>query len=513
MTRFLMAGLVATVAMTATPVAAQDEDADTARTVPEETAAVTRHAVRVDGQTIRYTATVGNLLLHDDDGDPTASVFYIAYTKDDAGPARRPVTFLYNGGPGSASIWLHMGSFAPVRVVTENAGAGSPAPYTLVPNAQSLIDRTDLVFIDAVGTGYSRIVGEGEADDFFGVDQDVRAFADFIGRWVTENRRWNSPKFLLGESYGTTRSAGLAALLDRRGMPMNGVVLVSSWLDGYVDFGNPPFALDLPYILYLPTMAATAWYHEKLPGERGGLEPFLDEVRSFAIGDYAHALALGARLSDAARDSIAQTLHRYTGLAVDFIREADLRITPGRFEKELLRGERRTVGRLDSRYLGIDHDAAGESPEYDASDAAINGAFTTAFNDYLRTELEYEADAARRYRTSGDVGEWDWHHRTLGGRYPMFDVSEDLRQAMTRNPRLQVFSANGYFDFATPFFETEYTLDHMGLDPSLRGNIHYGYYRSGHMIYLNPDALAAMKKDLGAFYDAVLARPTPPGGD
>ncbi len=484
------------------PLAAQNAEPDTGRAIPAERTAVTQHSVTVDGKEIRYTATAGNLLVRNADAQATASMFYVAYTVDGPERTRRPVTFLFNGGPGSASIWLHMGSFAPVRVDVPNAAGAGSAPYALEPNASSLIDRSDLVFIDAVGTGLSRIVGKGEGKDFFGVDPDIRSFADFITRYVTVNARWNSPKFLLGESYGTTRAAGLAEALDRRGMPLNGVVLVSSWLDGYVDFGNPPFALDVPYTLYLPTMTATAWYHHALPDQGQDLETVLRTVRDFALGDYAHALARGKNLSDAERTRVAGELHRFTGLPVDFIERANLRITPERFEKELLRGGRRTTGRLDSRYLGIDHDAAGESPEYDAADAAISGAYTSAFNDYLKVDLKYDAD--RVYQTSGDVGDWDWHHRTLGGQYPMFDVSEDLRQAMTTNPELKVFSANGYYDFATPFFETEYTLDHMGLDPSLYDNISYGYYESGHMIYLNAESLVALKRDLAAFYDQTL---------
>jgi carboxypeptidase C (cathepsin A) len=497
-------------AVLATPVLGQQSQAAGAASnkklpIPPEKAVATHHSVTIDGQAIKYTATAGNLLVTDEKGDTTGSFFYVAYTKDGADLTTRPVTFLYNGGPGSASIWLHMGSFAPVRVVVDDANATPPAPYALNPNPYSLIDRTDLVFVDAIGTGFSQIVGTGEDKDFYGVDADIRSFADFITRYVTVNGRWNSPKFLLGESYGTTRSAGLANALDERGMPLNGVVLVSSWLDGYVDFGNPPFAMDIQYELFLPTMAATAWYHDKVPNKPADLSAFVQQVREFALGDYAHALAQGSHLGESERAAIVAKLHAYTGLPEDFIRDADLRITPARFEKELLRGERRTVGRLDARYEGIDHDAAGEQPEYDPTDAAINGPFTTAFNNYLKSDLNYQSD--RRYLTSGDVGrDWDWHHRVDGQRWPMFDVAEDLRLAMTKNPDLQVFSANGYFDFATPLLETEYTLDHMGLDPSLEKNITYGYYQSGHMIYLHTDALAKLKKDLGAWYDNVLAR-------
>jgi carboxypeptidase C (cathepsin A) len=472
-------------------------------TAPSEQSSATPHVVTVNGETIHYTATAGNLLVRNDSGAPTGSFFYVAYTRDGADPLTRPVTFLYNGGPGSSSIWLHMGSVAPVRVVTDDAASTPPAPYQLKDNPYSLIDKSDLVFVDAMGTGFSRIVGQGTGKEFFGVDADISAFADFITRYVTVNNRWNSPKFLMGESYGTTRSAGLADALQERGMPLNGVVLVSSYLNAYVDFNGPALALDLPYELYLPTMAATAWYHDKLTPKPADLPAFLDQVRAFALGAYQQALDKGSKLSTAERDAVVAKLHEYTGIPVEYWLRANLRLTPDRFEKELLRGERRTVGRLDARYEGIDHDAAGESPEYDAADAAINGPFTTAFNYYLKNGLHYDSD--RRYMTTnyGVVGRsWDDHHHGAD----MLDVVEDLRDAMSKNPQLKVFSANGYYDFATPFFETEYTLDHMGLDPSLEKNITYGYYQSGHMIYMHTPALAQLKQDLARFYDATLKR-------
>ena len=475
--------------------------------IPAESDSVTQHVVTINGEAIHYTATAGNLLVRDDSGAAIGSFFYVAYTKDGADPLERPVTFLYNGGPGSATIWLHMGSVGPVRVVTDDAASTPPAPYEIRDNPYSLIDKSDLVFVDAMSTGFSHIVGKGTGKEFFGTDPDINSFADFVTRYVTVNNRWNSPKFLMGESYGTTRSAGLANVLDDRGMPLNGVILVSSYLNEYVDFPGPPYALDIPYVLYLPTMAATAWYHDKLSPKPTDLTAFLAQVRQFALGDYQQALAKGSHLGAAERDAVAAKLHEYTGISETYWREANLRLTPDRFEKELLRGEARTVGRLDARYVGIDHDAAGESPEYDAADVAINGPFTTAFNYYIKNALHYTSDT--RYLTTnyGVVGrDWDDHHSVGGGRYDMLDVAEDLRLAMTKNPQLNVFSANGYFDFATPFFETEYTLDHMGLDPSLEKNIHFGYYRSGHMIYMHTPALAELKHDLAAFYDATLSR-------
>ena len=476
---------------------------------PAPKAAVTHHRITLGGKAIAYTATAGTIDLKDAKGETIGRMFSVAYTADgpDASPQKsRPVTFAFNGGPGSSSLWLHMGSFGPVRVETPDARPSPPPPYRIVENSRSLLDRTDLVFIDAMGTGFSRIVGKGEPKNFYGTDADVEAFAQFIERWVSANGRWNSPKYLLGESYGTTRSAALLAFLERRGVAFNGAVLVSSYLNAWHDFNGPAFSNDLPYELYLPTMAAAAWYHKKLDPRPADLPAFLAEVRSFALGDYAHALGLGNRLGDSERAAIAEKLHRYTSLPEAFVRNAMLRIDPNRFEKELLRDERRTVGRLDARYEGIDHDSAGEFPEYDAANSAFNSAFTGALNSYLRETLRYETDDLYKPTNYEEVGkDWDDRHRIDGNRSPMPDVAEDLRAVLTLNPGLRVFSANGYFDFACPFFETEYTISHMGLDPKLQKNIAFAYYPSGHMIYLHEPALDQMKTDLAKFYDEGVA--------
>ncbi|MGH8402822.1 MAG: S10 family peptidase, partial [Gammaproteobacteria bacterium] len=461
--------------------------------------------VAINGQTIKYTATAGNLVVDNDKGDAIGSFFYVAYTNDGVkNPDHRPLTFLFNGGPGSSSIWLHMGSFGPVRVVTSDAKPTPPPPYDLVPNQYSLLDKSDLVFIDAVGTGFSHIVGKGTPKDFYGTDPDIASFGKFIQRYVTLNNRWLSPKFLLGESYGTTRAAGLSYWLQQQGIALNGVVLQSSWLNGFVDFPGPPFSLDLPYELYLPTMAAVAWYHDKLPNKPADLPAFLQQVRAFALGDYAHALSQGVNLSAADTQVIAEKLHDYTGLPVQYILNTKLRITPDRFEKELLRDDDRTTGRLDARFEGIDADAAGETPAYDPSGSAIGPAYTAAFHWYLENDLKYKTDLEYKVESYGEAAfrNWDNSQKIDGQTYPLMDVEENLRQAMTENPHLKVFSANGYFDFATPFFETEYDLDHMGLDPSLMKNISYGYYQSGHMIYLHVPALAKYKADLANFYNA-----------
>jgi carboxypeptidase C (cathepsin A) len=479
-----------------------------AETKPAPAPSTTHHQITVGGRMIPYTATAGTIDLSNNKNELIGRMFYVAYTEDKIADVRtRPVTFLFNGGPGSSTLWLHMGSFGPARVETADAKATPPAPYTVGDNQETLLDKSDLVFIDAMGTGYSRIEGKGEPKDFYGTDPDVESFAQFIQRWVGTNARWNSPKFLLGESYGTTRAAALLNNLQTKGMAFNGAILVSSYLNAYDDFNGPPFASDLPYELYLPTMAASVWYHDRVTPKPADLAAFVEEARQFAIGDYAHALAQGSRLAAAERDAIVAKLHRFTAMPEQMIRDANLRIAPDRFEKELLRGERRTIGRLDARFTGIDRDAAGESPDYDAADAAVGAAFVAALNQYMHGELKYDRDDLYRPNNYAEIGPaWDDHHRVDRGRWDMPDVAADLRIAMSKNPYLKIFSANGYFDFATPFFETEYTLAHMGLDPSLDRNITFGYYQSGHMIYLHDAARKQLKADLAKFYDQASAR-------
>jgi carboxypeptidase C (cathepsin A) len=470
-------------------------------------AASIRQRLTLGGKPIAYTATAATIDLKDAKNETAARMFYVAYTADGADPKQRPVTFLFNGGPGSASLWLHMGSFGPMRVETPDAQPAPPPPYRLIENSESLLDRTDLVFVDAVGTGFSRIVGKGDPKDFYGTDQDVAAFGQFIERWVSANNRWNSPKFLIGESYGTTRGAALLLYLEQKGMAFNGAVFVSSYLNAWDDLNGPPFSNDRAYQLYLPTLAATAWHYKKVDPRLAALAVFLDDVRKFSLGDYGLALAKGANLDAATKAKIAARLHAYTGLPEAYILNANLRIDPSRFQKELLRGERRTVGRLDGRYQGIDHDAAGEKPEYDPSGTAIASAYTAALNAHVRGTIGYKTDDLYKPTNYEEVGkDWDDRHRTDFGRAPMPDVAEDLRAAMTINPSLRLFAANGYYDFATPFFETEYTIAHMGLDPSLEKNIAYGYYPSGHMMYLHEPSLKQMKADLARFYDQTLMR-------
>jgi carboxypeptidase C (cathepsin A) len=382
--------------------------------IPPEKNSVTPHEILVGGKALQYTATAGNLLIQGEDEQTNASVFYVAYTLDGVTDTRtRPVTFLYNGGPGSASMWLHVGSIGPVRVLTSSPEATGPGPYQVVPNQYTLLDKSDLVFIDAVGTGYSRPVGRGTIRDFAGVDQDVRAFQKFIYRYVSVNHRWNSPKFLFGESYGTTRSAALVDALQNSGLSMNGVILLSSILNYFVQAPGS----DSVFVGYLPSYAAIAWQYEKVPHKAKDQKAFLDEVRAYARGPYTEALAQGHNLPQAQLEATAAKLASYTGLSLQYIKEANLRVSPARFRKELLRDQRAILGRYDARFEGTDVDAAGETPGYDPSDAGIEGAFVAALHDYLDRELKYTSDETY-YPTGPGVNQmWDHAHR-LGSALP-----------------------------------------------------------------------------------------------
>jgi len=469
--------------------------------IPPEKVVTTHHEMTLGGKTLKYTATAGTLLVRDEEDKPYGSIFYVAYTLDGAEPKSRPVSFLYNGGPGSATLWLHMGSFSPVRIATDSPSATSGPPFKLVPNEYSLLDKSDLVFIDAPLTGYSRAVGKGTTKDFNGVDQDLRAFDRFILRYLNVNQRWNSPKFLIGESYGTTRSAALADMLGNDGVQLNGVVLVSSILNYAIRSGG----YDTLYISNLPSYAAAAWYFNKIPNKPADVAAWVEQARVFAAGPYAQALFAGHNLPAVQLDSVAKEVSQLTGLSVDYVKEANLRISPTRFRKEALRGDSRTLGRYDMRFEGMDVDAAGEAPGYDASDTGIMGAFVAAEHDYLARELKFDTTDTYRLSSNG-YREWDWKHKPTsggmgmeGGEQLLPYVAADLASAIRKNPHLKVFSANGYFDLATPFFATEYDLSHMELDPTLRGNVQFGYYPSGHMIYLDVDSLHKLKDDLAGF--------------
>jgi carboxypeptidase C (cathepsin A) len=483
----------------ATSDAASDTKADTPIPVPPETTSVTQHSIRLNGRKIDYTASAGNLLLRNNAGQAEASVFYVAYTANTKNAGTRPITFLFNGGPGAGSVFLLMGSFGPKRAHTASPGITPPAPYVLADNPDSLLDTTDLVFIDAPGAGFSRIVGRATGKRFWGVDEDLDAFEHFIERYLSVNQRWNSPKYLLGESYGTARAAMLAYRLSQSNIALNGVVLMSSVLNS----GAHMEGTDLESESYLPTYAAIAWYHGRIVPKPPSLPAFLDEVRAFASGPYAQALAAGDSLPDSERDAMAARVAHYTGLDVNYVKQSRLQIWPSRFRKQLLIGESRTVGRYDARFEGMDYDDASEHPDYDPSVTSVSSAFDAALHEHLAQDLHFEPKDAYRVFNDDALRQWNWKHRAWWGEQLLLPYAAgDLAEAMRQNPRLRVLSLNGYFDLATPFFQTEYDLAHMGLAPSLRANLQRTYYPTGHMIYLDDAALHSLKIDLARFYNA-----------
>lgn len=484
----------------------EEVDAATANAPVEEREERSKGAVTVAGKRLGYTATAGTLTIRDIEGKPTASMFYTAYTLDGTKPGtKRPITYFYNGGPGSPTFWLHMGSFAPVRLQTGSPEFIRPAPYDFGPNPYTLLDKTDMVFLDAIGAGYSRPLGDARPSDFYGTDEDADAFAKAILRYSTKFGRWNSPKFIFGESYGTLRSGALAYQLQDRGMALNGVVLLSS----IMNYGYRQPGLDQVYLNYLPSYAATAWYHNRLANRPADVATVVQQAREFAVGPYMSALAKGQNISAAERDSVARRMSELTGLSPDFLIRSNLRVDLPRFQKELLRGTRQTVGRFDSRYIGVDSDAAGERPESDVSSDAISGAFIATFNDYATHTLGYKTDMPYRLSARDAKGwTWNWKHDSPlrgGGQQNNPNTAVDLAAAMRGNPYLQVLSMNGWYDMATPFFGTENDLGHMMLEPAQQRNLSFTYYPAGHMTYLNPDALVAMKRDLSAWYDRALA--------
>jgi carboxypeptidase C (cathepsin A) len=477
--------------------AAPKKDPDTVYASVAENAQPVHRSIPFRGGTLSYTVTPGTLTIRNDDGAPIASMFYTAYTLDrgkDSGP--RPISFLFNGGPGSSTMWLHMGSFGPMKVDASQPGAIGPAPFRFMPNPDTLLDKSDLVFIDAVTTGLSRPLGKAEPKDFFGVDQDLDAFTRAIQRYLTINSRWNSPKFVIGESYGTLRAAGLANSLGQHGVQLNGVVLMSTVLDIDTLFDRR----DANYINATPTYAAIAAYHNRLQTKPADLQAYLAEVREFAAGPYTVALEKGDAISPAERDAVAARLAAYIGVSPEFVIRNNLRVGADGFRKELLRDQRRTVGRLDGRFQGEDADAAGEGTDYDPTDAGMSGAFIGALNDYLFRDLGYKTDLTYRPNNyAGIAGQWVWTRK--GARQLAANTAVDLGEAMRRDPHLKLLSLNGLYDLATPFFGAEYDIKHMSLEPDRQANITFKYYPSGHMVYIDPGSAARLHDDIEAWMD------------
>ena len=468
---------------------------ETSKEPARDQISTTTGTLRIGADTINYTARAGTMVLKADDGTPRASVFFVAYTRDGVDPAKRPVTFTFNGGPGSSSVWLHMGAFGPKRVVyADDDGHAAAPPYRTVDNDASILDVTDLVFIDPVTTGFSRAIPFTDAKKFHSFEADVESVGEMIRLWTTRYSRWSSPKFLAGESYGTTRAAGLSGWLHGQGFYLNGIMLISSILN----FGTARFdsGNDLPYIVFLPTYTATAWYHKRLAADLQA-RPLADvaaESERFALGEYTAALMKGDGITAEEQRAIAQKVARYTGLSPEYVERANLRIHISRFDKELLRDRRRTVGRLDSRFTGIDKDAAGEENEFDPSYSAIYGEYTAVLNDYIRRTLKFETDLPYEILTD-KVRPWSYDR--YQNRY--LDVAETLRGAMAQNPYLRVFVGNGYYDLATPFAATRYTFARMQMDPDLRNSVTMTYYEAGHMMYIHRASRDKLHEDLVRF--------------
>ena len=492
LTLVLAAGLAGNVAAQERPAAAKAKGppADRAPLV-----SVTRHTGVFGGQRVAYTATAGETFLRAEDGTPRAAIFSVSYVREPRDPTR-PITFLFNGGPGSGSVWLHMGAFGPRRVAIPSDGTDDGAPpFPIRENPDSLLDVTDLVFIDPVGTGFSHALGDTDPADYYGVTKDAQSIAQFIRLWLNDNGRWNSPKYLGGESYGTTRTAAVLNQLEGsyNDVALNGIILISTILDFGAGADTP--GNEMTHILNLPSMAATALYHGKAQG--GSVEQFVDEARRFAIGPYAHALLQGSALPAEERAAVRRELARFTGLSETYLEQADLRVTPGRFYKELLRDRGLTIGRLDARYTGRDFDNAGETPDNDPSFFGIDAGYTAAVNQHLRETLGFRTD--RSYVTIGQVGPWDW--RLGGGRDNDVYVNGApyIGRGLRENAGLRVFVGQGYFDFATPFFGAEYSLTRTGIP---QDRIHYRYYGSGHMMYVRDEDRSQLSRDVREFIRA-----------
>ncbi|HKE58645.1 MAG TPA: hypothetical protein VKB46_18160 [Pyrinomonadaceae bacterium] len=468
---------------------------------PEEPPVVTKHSINVGGNTINYTATAGMMPIKNREGEVEARMFFVSYVVDrpEGGPAR-PLTFSFNGGPGSASVWLHMGAIGPKRVKMNADGTMPAPPYQLVDNQATWLTQSDLCFIDPVGTGYSRAARPELGQRFFGLQGDIESVGEFIRMYLTRYERWTSPLFLAGESYGTTRASALSGYLIDRGIAFNGIVLIST----IMNFETTAFASgnDLPYALFLPSYSATAWYHKKLPSDLQSkpVSRVVAEAQTWASGEYTMALEKGDRLSGQERQETIAKLSRFTGLDPKFLDYANLRVNLNMFRKELLRSERRSIGRLDSRFKGYDSNLASDSTEYDPSEAAIRPPYTSTFNNYVRSELNYKTDL-EYYILGGGIGPWNW-----GTNNNYVDTSTALRNALAKNPYLKVFVAMGYYDMATPYYAVEYTLHHISIDPTLLKNVDTGYYEAGHMMYIDEKSLGKLRSDVEKFVQDSMRR-------
>jgi carboxypeptidase C (cathepsin A) len=474
------------------------------KTPPKEQSSVTEHSIRINGQVINYKATAATMVLKNEQDEPVANVFYVAYTETGVTNGRRPIVFIYNGGPGASSAFQQMGAFGPKRVVTLDAEPTPPSPYKLVDNSTGcLLDAADIVFIDPVGTGFSHATGKSKDKDFWGIDEDVKSLAQFISNYVSRNDRWNSPKFLIGESYGTFRNAALVNYLQSHdGMDFNGVVMISTVLDlSTISFQTGD---DLPYIFYLPSYAAVAWYHNVLKDRPADLGKFLVETRQFASTEYAAALMQGSKLDAGEKTRVLQKLARFTGLSEDYLSKANLRVDLRQFMAELQRSHGLVTGRLDARFSGPAFDLLGENASYDPLQTAVFGAFVSTFNQYVRNDLKFGSDQTYQLLNESAGGQWNWKHAEAhAGSFPGSpNVEADLVQAMVSNPHLRVQVENGLFDLATPFFATEYTMEHLNLPDKLRENIAMEYYDAGHMMYLRESDLQKLKGNIAKFINS-----------
>ena len=482
-----------------TPTAKPADDRDK-KDLLDQPPVVTHHEIHTAGKSLRYTATAGMMPIRDTGNDVEGHIFFIAYTLDGQAREKRPLTFSFNGGPGSASVWLHLGAIGPKRVKMQPDGMMPAPPYQLVDNEFTWLDQTDLVFIDPVGTGYSRAIKPNLKKNFLGVREDIESVGEFIRLYLGRYERWSSPLFLVGESYGTTRAAGLSGYLLDRGIAFNGIMLVSSVLN--FQTLDPQPGNDLPYILFLPTFATTAWYHKKLsPDLQQDFARLRSEVEQWASTGYAEALAKGDQLTAEERNTVIDRLARYTGISKTYIDQANLRLDEPHFTKELLRDQKKTIGRLDSRFTGIDRRVIAETSQFDPSLTAIRPPYTAMFNQYVRTELNYKSDVDYYVLGGGfDLREWDWGSASNG----FTDTAQSLSAAFAKNPFMKLFVASGFYDLATPYFATHYTLNHIDLNEAEHQRISLGYYPAGHMMYIQDESLSTLRKDITAFINSAL---------